>query len=342
MDEPDPPVAKGLDHLLGLVLAQQAVVDEHAGELIADRAVDERRGGRGVDASREPADHSSLADLGAHRRDLLVDHRGGRPALLEARDLAQEAVEDLGAVRRVDDLGVELDPVQAPLGALAGGDRRPWAGGQRDEARRRLEDAVAVAHPALLLARQPGQQLPAAVGEDQRGAPELARVGAFDPAAEDMDHRLHPVADAQHRDVELEQLAAQLRRARPSRPTPARRRAPARRDAARGSAPGRCRGGAARRTPRTRGSAGRSAGSTARRSRGPVLPRRPAAVSHPRRRPLSRPRRARSSPCPPTARAVAACPRSAGPGRPSPRRAGSRGCPRSRRWPSRCAARRSG
>ena len=206
-----PEVAKGLDHLLGLVLAQQTVVDEHAGELIADRAVDERRGGRRVDASREAADHPSVADLGPHGSDLLVDHRGGRPALLEACDLAQEAVEDLGAVGRVDDLGVELDPVEAPLGTLAGGHRRAWAGGERDEARRRLEDAVAMAHPALLLMRQPGQQLSAAVGEDQRGAPELPRVGAFDPAAEDMDHRLHPVADAQHRDVELEQLAAQLR-----------------------------------------------------------------------------------------------------------------------------------
>ena len=123
MHQPRPPVTKGLDHLLGLVLAQQAVVDEDAGELIANSAVDERRSGRGVDASREAADHSAVTDLGAHRRNLLVDNRGRRPALLEARDLAQEAVQDLGAVRRVDDLRVELDPVQAPLRALAGSDR---------------------------------------------------------------------------------------------------------------------------------------------------------------------------------------------------------------------------
>ncbi len=211
VDEPDPPVAKRLDHLLRLVLSQQAVVDEHAGELIAHGAVDEGRGGCRVDASREAADHPSLADLGAHSLDLLVDHRGGRPALLETGDLTQEAVEDLRAVGRVDDLGVELDPVEASLGALERGDRRPWAGGERDEAGRGLEDAVAVAHPALLLVRQPGQQTPAAVGEDQRRAAELPGIRALDAAAEDMDHRLHPVADAQHRDVELEQLASQLR-----------------------------------------------------------------------------------------------------------------------------------
>src|SRR5207244_9437313 len=102
---------------------------------------------------------------------------------------------------------MELDPVEASCGALEGGDRRPRAGGEGDEAGRGLEDAVAVAHPALLLVRQAGQQTSAAVGEDQRGASELPRIGAFDTAAEDVDHRLHPVADAQHWEVELEQLA---------------------------------------------------------------------------------------------------------------------------------------
>ena len=48
--------AEGLDHLLGLVLAQQPVVDEHAGELVADRLVHEQRRHRRVDAAREPAD----------------------------------------------------------------------------------------------------------------------------------------------------------------------------------------------------------------------------------------------------------------------------------------------
>ena len=46
-----------LDHLLGLALAQQAVVDEHAGELVADRLVHEQRGDRRVDAARERAEH---------------------------------------------------------------------------------------------------------------------------------------------------------------------------------------------------------------------------------------------------------------------------------------------
>ena len=251
-----PRLAERLDDLLGLVLSQQPVVDEHAGELVADRAVHERRGHGGVDAARQPADDAALADLGADPLDLLVDHRRGRPALAAAGDLAQEPLEDLGAVGRVDDLGVELDPVEAALGALERGDRRAGAGGERGEAGRRLEHAVAVAHPALLLGRQPGEQPAAAVDRAQRGAAELARLGALHPAAERADHRLHPVTDAQHRDAELEELAAKLRRAlRVDRGRPAGehqrrgRRAPMRSE--------RSCGAGARRRPRTRGSGAR-------------------------------------------------------------------------------------
>ena len=49
-------VVERLDHLLGLVLAQQAVVDEHARELVADGAVDEQGRHRRVDAAGEGAD----------------------------------------------------------------------------------------------------------------------------------------------------------------------------------------------------------------------------------------------------------------------------------------------
>ena len=45
--------AEGLGHLLGLVRAHEAVVDEDARELVADRLVDEQRGDGGVDAARE-------------------------------------------------------------------------------------------------------------------------------------------------------------------------------------------------------------------------------------------------------------------------------------------------
>jgi hypothetical protein len=50
-------------HHVALVEAQQAVVDEHAGELVADGAVDQGRGHRGIDAAGQAQDHFLVADL---------------------------------------------------------------------------------------------------------------------------------------------------------------------------------------------------------------------------------------------------------------------------------------
>ena len=127
---------EGLDHLLGLVLAQEAVVDEDAGELVADGLVHEEGGHRRVDAARERAEDAFVPDRGPDERDLLLDHRGRRPRRRHVRDLVQEVLEDLLAMRRVHDLGVELDAIQAPLAVLEGGDRRRRRGRGHDGARR--------------------------------------------------------------------------------------------------------------------------------------------------------------------------------------------------------------
>ena len=212
VDQRDAELGEGLDHLLGLVQAHQAVVDEDAGQLLPHRLVDEHRRDRGVDAAGEAADHPALTDLGLDLLDLFGDHRLRRPLLLATGDVAQEAGEDLGPVGRVDDLGVELDPVEAAIGHLAGGDRRARAGGERREPLGRLEDRVAMAHPAALLLRQPAEQAPAAVAEDEVGAAELTRLRRLDPAAQRQHHRLHPVTDAENRDFEIEQLGRERRR----------------------------------------------------------------------------------------------------------------------------------
>ena len=68
------------------------------------------------------------------------------------RDADDEVAQDVLAARRVDDLGVELDAVQVPLGVgEAGVGRRVGLGGGR-EALREPGDRVAVAHPDRLLA----------------------------------------------------------------------------------------------------------------------------------------------------------------------------------------------
>ena len=83
-------VAEQPDHLLALAGAHQAVVDEDAGQLVADRLVDQHRRDRRIDAAGEAADHPALADLGADRLARLGAERRHRPVALQPGDLVDE------------------------------------------------------------------------------------------------------------------------------------------------------------------------------------------------------------------------------------------------------------
>ena len=150
-------MAEQVDHGLGLVEPQQAVIDEHAGELVADRLVDQHRGDRGIDAAGQAADHPALADLGADLLDRLLAEGAHGPVAGEAGDLAHEIADQLGAVRRVHHLGVEHQPVIFALLVLDHRERRIRRCAGDGKARRHLGDAVAMAHPdRMLLAHAPG------------------------------------------------------------------------------------------------------------------------------------------------------------------------------------------
>ena len=135
------------DHLLALAGPHQAVVDEDAGQLVADRLVDQHRRDRRIDAAGEAADDAALADLGADRRARLGAEGGHRPVALHPGDVVDEIADQPGAVGGVDDLGVEH---QAVVAALLVGDQREGRvlrGADAGKAGRQAGDAVAVAHP---------------------------------------------------------------------------------------------------------------------------------------------------------------------------------------------------
>ena len=114
--------------------------------------------------------------------------------------------EELCALRRVDDLGVELDAIEFP--ALIGDRRKGRALGGADDVKagRQLGDPVAMAHPHLV----PRARIPCAREEliadidVEEGAAEFAMVRQLDLAAKRFDHRLLPVADAEYRQAEVE------------------------------------------------------------------------------------------------------------------------------------------
>src|SRR5207245_11255469 len=103
--------------------AQEPVVQEDAGELIADGALDEEGDDRGVDAPRERAQHTLATDLGPDRVDRGIDEAGHRPRPAHPAD-GQEVVQDRPALRGMENLRVELDGVEPAAPARH---RRDWA-----------------------------------------------------------------------------------------------------------------------------------------------------------------------------------------------------------------------
>ena len=145
-----------VDHGLGLVEPQQPVIDEHAGELVADRLVDQDRGDGGIDAAGQPADHPALAYLRADLLDRFLAEGAHGPVAGQSCDLADEIADQFGAVGRMHHLGVEHQPVISALLVLDHGERRIRRDAGDDKARRHLGDAVAMAHPhRMLFAHRP-------------------------------------------------------------------------------------------------------------------------------------------------------------------------------------------
>ena len=140
-------VGEDLHDLVAFVEAHEAVIDEHAGQLVADGLVQQRGDHRGIDATGETQQHLALAHLRAHARDGIFDDVADAPQRLAAADLAHEALEQLLALQRVRDFGMELHGVEAARFVDHGRERRVGALRHGGEAGRQRFHAVAMAHP---------------------------------------------------------------------------------------------------------------------------------------------------------------------------------------------------
>ena len=208
MDERDVVVAaEQADDLIGLARAHQAVIDEDAGQLVADRLMDQHRRHRAVDAARKAADHLAGANLLADLGDLGRAEFGHRPVAREAADMAGEIGDELGAIRGVDHLGVELHAVEALFIVRDDREGRARRGGDDAEPGGERGDLVAVAHPHLMrfaFGPEAVEQRATFAHLDECPA-EFAAFAAFDLAAQLLGHRLLAVADAKDRHAGIEQ-----------------------------------------------------------------------------------------------------------------------------------------
>src|SRR5690606_17682993 len=103
------------DDLLALALTHQAVVDEDAGEALADRFMDQDSCNRRIDAARKRADYAAVTDLLADRFDRLLAVGLHGPVASKSSNAVNEVRKELRSVRRMDHLRVELDSIEAAL-----------------------------------------------------------------------------------------------------------------------------------------------------------------------------------------------------------------------------------
>jgi len=120
------------------------VVDEHAGELVADGTLHDGRRDRGVDAPGQGAQHPRLADLLADPLHLFLSDVRGRPGRATSGDVVEEVGQHLLAVLGVQHLRVPLDAGEATVGVLERRDRRARGASVDREAGRGRGDLVTV------------------------------------------------------------------------------------------------------------------------------------------------------------------------------------------------------
>ena len=202
-------VAQVLLHLLEFVLAQHSVVDEDAGQLVADGAMHQHRGDGGIDAAGESADHAAGADLLADGLDGFVDEALRRPVGREAADVEDEVAQDGSSLLGVVHFGMELHGVVLARGIFEGG---LGVRGLRDklEAGRKFFGFVAVRHPDVQRAAESLEEGAVVAQEFDVGVSVLALVAGADFAAELLRHEVQAVTDAQHRQAEMQHLLVQV------------------------------------------------------------------------------------------------------------------------------------
>ena len=206
--------------LLDFALAQQAVVHEHAGELVADGLVYQSGGHGGINAAGQAADHLGVADLLADLLDLILDNRGGIPVVGQRGATVQEVFDKLLAKRGVLDFRVPLHTIELAGFVRHGGHGRAFGVGQHFEAGRGLFDRHARWLIHVVCSAGESAKMPAASSMVAEVLPYSPSVGLIHLAAELIGHDLEAVADTKHPEhrIRIPWCLWSARRARTRRP----------------------------------------------------------------------------------------------------------------------------
>ena len=184
-------------HVLELVFAEQAVIDEDASEVFADGAVEQYGAHGGIHAAGEAEDDAVVADLLFQFGHGGVHEGGGAPGLVATADAHHEVLEQLGALGGVEHFGVELHAPYGLVLKLVGGVFHLVGGGNLPAVVGKFGDGVAVAHPDLRVRVEALEQGVVMVELSEVGAAVLAAAGGLHASAIGVGHILGAVADAE-------------------------------------------------------------------------------------------------------------------------------------------------
>ena len=184
-------VAKQRKHLFKFVLSKQAVVDEHAGQPIADRPGYECGRHCGVHTTADGAYRSALPYLILNPRNGTLDKRAHRPGPTATTNIKNKSPQQRRAILRVRDLGVKLNSENLS-GVVFHRRHRRIAARRNLEVRRGFQYPVAMTHPHAL---QPVEK--AGRTENLYVAGTVLTLGTGNNlASQVLRHQLHSVTDA--------------------------------------------------------------------------------------------------------------------------------------------------
>ena len=143
-----------------------------------------------------------VTDLGADLLACLLDKRAHGPVSRGATDAENEVFEQLAAARRVHNLGMELESVEAFLGVLDCSVLAIGSGGYRAESPGQLGEFVPMAVPDFKFAAELFKEGTVGFDHFENARPVFPAFRMFNTSAQMMAHELHAVADAEHRESE--------------------------------------------------------------------------------------------------------------------------------------------
>ncbi len=188
---------KGFHYALRFTFAEQAVVNEHTGQLITDRPVNQHRHYRGVYTAAEGAEHFFVADFVLDILDGILNKGFHRPFAFTAANLVQEVRDHLIPVHGVAYLRMELHREEFAVCMTHCRNRSTLCAGIKLESCWKLHYMIAVAHPNGLTALQSGSK-DSAHFKVNVGLAVFPLVRTFYLSALLVGHKLHTIANPEN------------------------------------------------------------------------------------------------------------------------------------------------